>query len=209
MDPKAPITGKSRARPISTDLVLDVCAAPGVKTIHLAQLMNNKGRIISVEYSKRRLESWRLLIKKMGVLNAEPVLANAAKPIELPNVMADIVILDPPCTGTGTFNEFPSGKWRINRKSIQKMASLQRKLISNVAVQVVKGGSLIYSTCSVTYDENEAVIIDFLDKNHSFKLKKTGPCIGEPGLGLVGAQRFYPYLHRCKVFFAVRLEKIN
>jgi 16S rRNA (cytosine967-C5)-methyltransferase len=206
---KASIIVGEIAAPKSTDLVLDICAAPGVKTTHLAQLMNNKGRIISVDYSKRRLESWKKMIKKMGVLNAKPVLADATKPGGLPNEMADIVLLDPPCTGTGTFNESPSGKWRINRNSIQQMANLQKKLIDNASVQVVKGGSLIYSTCSVTYDENEAIIIDFLEKNPSFTLKRASPCIGEPGLGLSYAQRFYPYIHGCQGFFVVRLEKNN
>jgi 16S rRNA (cytosine967-C5)-methyltransferase len=206
---KASIMVGEIASPKSTDLVLDICAAPGVKTTHLAQLMNNRGRIISVDYSKRRLESWKTLTEKMGVLNAEPVLADATNPRELPNEMADIVILDPPCTSTGTFNESPSGKWRISKNSIYQMANLQKKLIANAASHVVNGGSLIYSTCSVTYDENEGVIIDFLNKNPTFKLTRARPRLGEPGLGISDAQRFYPYLHESKGFFVVRLEKSN
>jgi 16S rRNA (cytosine967-C5)-methyltransferase len=204
---KASILVGEVASPKSTDLVLDICAAPGIKTTHLAQLMDNKGKIISVDYNERRLDSWRMLVKKMGVLNAEPVLADATKPGELPNEMADLVLLDPPCTGTGTFNESPSGKWRINRNSIQQMASIQRRLIANAAGHVVDGGALIYSTCSVTFDENEAVIIDFLKKNPSFRVKKAIPYLGEPGLELSDAQRLYPYLHGCQGFFMVKLEK--
>jgi 16S rRNA (cytosine967-C5)-methyltransferase len=195
------------ASPKSTDLVLDVCAAPGVKTSHLAQLMGNRGRIISVDYDKRRLDSWRRLIEKMGVSNAEPVIADATKPGELPNEMADIVLIDPPCTGTGTFNSNPSGKWRINKNSIQKMASIQRRIVDNSAEHVLDDGALIYSTCSVTYEENEAVIIDFLEKHPSFVLSETVPRIGEPGLGLMEAQRLYPYLHGCQGFFIAKLVK--
>jgi 16S rRNA (cytosine967-C5)-methyltransferase len=87
---KASVLVSEVASPKSTDLVLDICAAPGVKTSHLAQLMGNRGRIISVDYDERRLDSWRRLIKKMGVLNAEPVLADATKPDELPNEMAEV-----------------------------------------------------------------------------------------------------------------------
>jgi 16S rRNA (cytosine967-C5)-methyltransferase len=197
------------ASPKSTDLVLDICAAPGVKTSHLAQLMGNKGRIISVDYDKRRLDSWRRLIEKMGVSNAEPILADATKPGELPNEMADIVVIDPPCTGTGTFNDSPSGKWRINKNSIQHMANIQRRLIANAADHVLDDGTLIYSTCSVTYEENEEVIIDFLEKYPSFALIEARPRIGEHGLFLKEAQRLYPYLHGCQGFFIAKLVKSN
>ncbi len=207
---KASVLVGEVASPKSTDLVLDICAAPGVKTSHLAQLMGNKGKIISVDYDERRLDSWRRLIEKMGVSNAKPVLADATKPFELPSEIADVVLLDPPCTGTGTFNESPSGKWRINKNSIQQMASLQRRLIANAAVHVVDGGTLIYSTCSVTFEENEAVIIDFLEKHRSFILKEAIPRIGEPGLkDLKEVQRLYPFLHECQGFFIAKLVKIN
>jgi 16S rRNA (cytosine967-C5)-methyltransferase len=207
---KASVLVGEVASPKSTDLVLDICAAPGVKTSHLSQLMGNRGRIISIDYDEKRLNSWRRLIAKMGVSNAEPVLADAINPGELPNEIADVVVLDPPCTGTGTFNESPSGKWRINKNSIQRMASLQRRLVANAAVHVADGGALIYSTCSVTFEENEAVISDFLEKHPSFILKEAIPRIGEPGLkGLREAQRLYPYLHGCQGFFIAKLEKSN
>jgi 16S rRNA (cytosine967-C5)-methyltransferase len=207
---KASVLVGEVASPKSTDLVLDICAAPGVKTSHLAQLMCNRGRIISVDYDERRLNSWRRLVKMMGVSNAEPVLADAKKLGELPNEIADIVVLDPPCTGTGTFNESTSGKWRINKNSIQRMARLQRRLIANAAVHVDDGGALIYSTCSITFEENEAVILDFLDKHTSFVLKEATLRIGEPGLeDLREVQRLYPYLHGCQGFFIAKLVKSN
>jgi 16S rRNA (cytosine967-C5)-methyltransferase len=204
---KASVLVGEVASPKSTDLVLDVCAAPGVKTSHLAQLMGNGGRIISVDYDERRLDSWRRLTEKMGVSNAIPVLADATKPGELSDEMADVVVLDPPCTGTGTFNESPSGKWRINKNSIRRMAGLQSRLLANAAVHVVEGGALIYSTCSVTFEENEAVISGFLDKHPSFVLEEAVPRIGEPGLGLTEAQRLYPYSHGCQGFFIAKLVK--
>lgn len=205
---KASVLVGEVASPKPTDLVLDVCAAPGVKTSHMAQLMGNRGRIISVDYDERRLDSWRRLTEKMGVTNAEPVLADAAKPGELPDETADIVLLDPPCTGTGTFNESPSGKWRINRNSIRRMAHLQSRLLANSAAHVAEGGALIYSTCSVTVEENEAVITEFLDSHPSFALEEATPRIGEPGLErLTEAQRLYPRPHGCQGFFVAKLVK--
>lgn len=207
---KASVLVGEIASPKPTDVVFDICAAPGVKTSHLAQLMGNRGRIISVDYDERRLNSWRSLIDTMGVSNAEAVLADAAKPGELPDETADVVLLDPPCTGTGTFNESPSGKWRINKNSIQQMAHLQRKLINNAAIHVVEGGVLIYSTCSITWEENEGVILDFLERHPSFAPVKACPRIGEPGLeGLIEAQRLYPYLHECQGFFIAKLVRNN
>ena len=205
---KASVLVGEVASPKPTDLVLDVCAAPGVKTSHLAQLMGNRGRIVSVDYDERRLGSWRRLTDKMGVQNAEPVLADATKPGELPTETADIVVLDPPCTGTGTFNESPSGKWRINRNSIRRMADLQSRLLANSAAHVAGGGALIYSTCSVTVEENEAVITEFLDRHPSFSLEEATPRIGEPGLKrLTEAQRLYPLLHGCQGFFVAKIVK--
>jgi len=205
---KASVLVGEVASPKPTDLVLDVCAAPGVKTSHLAQLMGNRGRIVSVDYDERRLGSWRRLTDKMGVQNAEPVLADATKPGELPTETADIVVLDPPCTGTGTFNESPSGKWRINRNSIRRMAHLQSRLLANSAAHVAGGGALIYSTCSVTVEENEAVITEFLDRHPSFSLEEATPRIGEPGLKrLTEAQRLYPLLHGCQGFFVAKIVK--
>jgi 16S rRNA (cytosine967-C5)-methyltransferase len=205
---KASVLVGEVASPKPTDLVLDVCAAPGVKTSHLAQLMGNRGRIVSVDYDERRLDSWRRLTEKMGVSNAESVLADATKPGELPTETADIVVLDPPCTGTGTFNESPSGKWRINRNSIRRMADLQSRLLANSAANVAEGGALIYSTCSVTVEENEAVITEFLDRHPSFALEEAAPRIGEPGLErLTKAQRLYPSLHGCQGFFVAKIVK--
>jgi 16S rRNA C967 or C1407 C5-methylase (RsmB/RsmF family) len=88
------------------------------------------------------------------------------------------------------------------------MASLQRRLITNAARNVKDGGVLIYSTCSITFEENEGVILDFLEKNPFFSVKEATPRIGMPGLAdLMETQRLYPYLHGCQGFFIAKLEK--
>jgi 16S rRNA (cytosine967-C5)-methyltransferase len=205
---KASILAGEVASPKPQDVVLDICAAPGVKTSHLAQLMGNQGRIISVDYDERRLISWKRLIDKLGVTNAEPILGDATKLEDLPKEKADLVMLDPPCSGTGTFNDAPSGKWRITRRSINRMAGLQRRLIENAALHVKEGGSLVYCTCSVTVEENEGVIKGFLECNPAFRLIEAEPRIGAQGLlGLAAAQRLYPYMHECEGFFVAKLVK--
>lgn len=187
--------------------VLDVCAAPGAKTTHLAQLMQNVGRIYSLDYSKRRMSIWRKEVSRMGVKIAQPIIADARW--QLPTTAeSDLVILDPPCTGTGTFRKVPSSKWRLSPDSIERMTSIQRLILDNCAMKVKDGGALVYSTCSLTVEENEMQIERFLKRNSDFSLMESSPTLGLPGLrGLDKCQRLYPHLHDCNGFFIARLRK--
>jgi 16S rRNA (cytosine967-C5)-methyltransferase len=187
--------------------VLDVCAAPGAKTTYLAQLMQNRGVICSIDYSARRMKVWKEEVSRMGVKMAEPVIADARS--SLPFVAeANIVVLDPPCTGTGAFGRLPSTKWRITPRSIERMAGVQWQMINNCAEKVESGGVLTYSTCSVTVEENEMIIERFLKWHPEFSLAEIDPKIGLPGLrGLEKCQRLYPHIHQCNGFFIAKLQK--
>jgi 16S rRNA (cytosine967-C5)-methyltransferase len=205
---KASILVGEVAAPKPRDTVLDICAAPGVKTSHLAQLMGNQGKIISVDSDARRLSSWRRLIERMGVTNAESMLVDVSQPDAFTVGEADLVLLDPPCSGTGTFNTAPSGKWRITESSIKRAARLQMRLVENAAPHVKEGGNLVYSTCSLTVEENEGLIRSFLESHPEFKLTEAKPRIGAQGLlGLNEAQRLYPHIQECEGFFIARLSK--
>ncbi|TRO53350.1 NOL1/NOP2/sun family putative RNA methylase [Candidatus Bathyarchaeota archaeon] len=187
--------------------VLDICAAPGAKTTYLAQLMQNQGNIYSVDYSVRRIHAWRNEAARMGVKNAKLVLADAC--VSLPFVLeADLVVLDPPCTSTGVFAKQPATKWRLNPKSIEKMTDIQWRMINNCAEQVKAEGSLTYSTCSITVEENEMIIERFLKQHPEFSLIDIKPNIGLPGLkGLEKCRRFYPHIHESNGFFIAKLMK--
>ena len=161
--------------------VLDICAAPGAKTTYLAQLMQNQGIIGSLDFSRRRMNSWRTEVRHMGVTIADPVIADATAPLPF-NVKADVVILDPPCTSTGVFAKLPAAKWRLTLHSIEKMAELQWGMIQRCADNVADGGTLTYSTCSITIEENENIIERFLKTHPEFALADINPKIGEPGL---------------------------
>ncbi len=208
MQDKASILMGEIANPRPGDTVLDVCAAPGVKTSHLAQQMENNGRIVSVDFDKRRLRSWERLMNRLGVENAEPVLADASKPGSIPMIEADLVVVDPPCTGTGLFHRNPSGKWRLTSHSIDNMSRLQTRILLNSAKYLRDGGALVYSTCSVTVEENEGVIQSLLEKYPEFRLVESTPRLGDPGLREMSlAQRLYPYKHACNGFFIAKLVK--
>jgi 16S rRNA (cytosine967-C5)-methyltransferase len=187
--------------------VLDVCAAPGAKTTYLAQLMQNRGSICSVDYSMRRMQVWRREVSRMGVKIAEPVIADAC--VSLPFALeADIVVLDPPCTSTGVFAKQPSAKWRLTLRSVEKMADIQWRMINNCAERVKAGGVLTYSTCSITIEENEIIIERFLKQHPEFSLAEINPKMGLPGLrGLDKCQRLYPHIHESNGFFIAKLLK--
>jgi NOL1/NOP2/sun family putative RNA methylase len=202
---KASCLAAEIANPQAGATVLDVCAAPGAKTTHLAQLMENQGAIYSVDYSKRRMIVWKGETKRMGIKIAAPVVANARKPLSI-NVSADLVILDPPCTSTGTFSKTPSAKWRLTKRSILGMAKVQWEMLDQCAEYTKEGGFLVYSTCSITVEENEMLIERFLKWHPEFKLVETLPKIGSPGLrGRNKCQRLYPHLHECNGFFIAKL----
>ena len=187
--------------------VLDVCAAPGAKTTYIGQLMQNRGSIFSVDYSMRRMQTWKREVLRMGVQTAAPVIADAC--ISLPFALeADVVVLDPPCTSTGVFAKQPSAKWRLTPRSIEKMAEIQWRMINNCAEHVKAGGVLTYSTCSVTVEENEMIIERFLKQHPEFALAEINPKPGVPGLrGLDKCQRLYPHIHESNGFFIAKLLK--
>jgi 16S rRNA (cytosine967-C5)-methyltransferase len=187
--------------------VFDVCAAPGAKTTYLAQLMRNKGRIISFDCSRRRMITWKNEIDKTGVKIANAVIADARD--GLPSAeKADLLVLDPPCTGTGTFGKTPSAKWRLLPSSAEKMAEIQWQMLNNCSEYVRRGGTIIYATCSITVQENEMLVERFLKWHPEFSLTEIKPRIGLPGLrGLEKCQRLYPHLHRCNGFFIAKMLK--
>jgi 16S rRNA (cytosine967-C5)-methyltransferase len=204
---KASCFAAEAADPQPSMTVLDICAAPGAKTTYLAQLMQNQGVIYSLDYSKRRMHVWRQEVGRMWVNIAEPVIGDARSPLPF-NVDADVVILDPPCTSTGVFAKLPAAKWRLTPKSIEKMAEIQWMMINNCANKVKAGGNLVYSTCTVTVEENEMIIERFLEKQPEFKLVDIKPKMGLPGLrGLDKCQRLYPHVHHSNGFFIAKLHK--
>ena len=202
---KASCFAAEAANPQSGMAVLDVCAAPGAKTTYLAQLMQNKGTIHSLDYSRRRMSTWKAEITHMGVEIAESTIADTRKRLPLA-VEADIVVLDPPCTSTGTFAKLPSSKWRLTRHSIDRMAEIQWQMLKNCAENVKPEGTLIYSTCSITVEENEMLIERFLKWHSEFSSVDITPKIGLQSLrGLDKCRRLYPHIHQCNGFFIAKL----
>ena len=197
------------AKPQPEWRVLDVCAAPGGKTTHLAQLMEDRGQIISIDLSERRLEVLRREVLRVGSTIVDPLLADAIRPLPVRGEF-DLVILDPPCSSTGTFWKTPSAKWRIDSRSFTRYGKLQGRMIDSCSESVRVGGFLVYSTCSISLEENEMVIEKFLENHPDFQLVPTESLIGRSGFkGQVNCQRLYPHINRTNGFFLAKMKRLS
>lgn len=196
------------ADPKPGEKVLDLCAAPGAKTSALAQSMKNRGKVVSVDYSSRRMEAWKREIRRLGVKIAEPVITDVAR-IGLHGNF-DLVVIDPPCTGTGVFDRNPRMKWHLSPQSVDHYSILQQRFLESALSQVGEEGRILYSTCSLTIEENEQVVSTFLKSHQEFETRPILEQYGSPGLkGLVDCRRFYPHRDRTAGYFIARIERTN
>lgn len=146
--------------------VLDLCAAPGNKTTHLAALMEGGGEVVAVEANPRRARALRETAARMRAANVTVVHGDAREP--LGGEPFDRVLVDPPCSGLGTLQARADLRWRIRPESIAKLASDQFRILDCAAGALRPGGVLVYSTCTVSPTENERLIADFLDSHPDF-----------------------------------------
>jgi 16S rRNA (cytosine967-C5)-methyltransferase len=148
--------------------VLDLCAAPGAKTTHLAALMRDEGEIVAVEADPRRAEAVRENAARLGVASVRVVVGNASEPAFGEGY--DRVLVDPPCSDLGTLQSRPDARWRKSAEQVEELRVLQRRILGAAAAAVRPGGRLLYSTCTISAIENELQVQDFLDSNANFRV---------------------------------------
>jgi 16S rRNA (cytosine967-C5)-methyltransferase len=147
--------------------VLDACAAPGGKSLLLADVLGPASRVVAAEASPRRLRTLASLARLWG---AERVLAVAADARQPPfRSSFDTILLDAPCTGLGTLARHPDIRWRLRPRDVARHASRQLEIATALAPLVKPGGRLVYSTCSIEDEENEGVLSPFLDAHPEFR----------------------------------------
>ena len=194
------------------ELVLDLCAAPGGKTTHLAQIMNNEGRIIAIDVRLKNL----LLVQenqvRLGITIIKPLLADGAKPLPLEKKLRfDKVLLDVPCSGLGILRRHPDGKWRKSLKTLNQLKRTQQKILRNASGYVKPGGVLVYSTCTLNAEENEKVIEDFLaGPGKKFKIENPLSLLPSQCKGLITSEGFFqsfPHRDGMDGFFGARLRR--
>lgn len=195
--------------PIAGDFVLDACSAPGGKATHMAQLMENKGKIIACDVHEHKLKLIDDSAERLGINIIESKLTDASKPNTDYEGAFDKVLLDAPCTGLGIIRRKPDIKWSRKAKDIEDIVSLQRRLIRNVSKWVKPGGVLVYSTCTVLPEENEDIINNFLMESEDFEaddIKKFMPA--ELATRAKGCMlQLYPNIDGTDGFFISRIRR--
>jgi len=199
------------------ETVIDMCAAPGSKSTQIAQLMENKGKLILIDKNINRIPALNINLSRLGVYNSIVINQDA---IDLPkmNIKVDKVLLDAPCTGEGLIRRDPKRKTSRTLVDIMKLSKIQSKLLISGLDSLKKGGRLVYSTCSIAPEENEMVLNDVLNQYAGVKILQIKDQIGVPGLekfekhnfhpDIKYSQRLYPHIHDSEGFFYCLLERI-
>ena len=156
--------------PLPGQTVIDACAGAGGKSLHLAALMKNKGKIISLDVEDWKLEELKKRAKRANVQNIETQKIELPKTLETLHQRADKVLMDVPCSGTGVFRRNPDAKWKLSNEGIEKTRGIQKEIISTYHNMLKPGGELIYSTCSILPSENQKIVQEFLVQNSAFEL---------------------------------------
>jgi len=154
--------------PREGEVVLDCCAAPGGKTTHMAQLMQDKGRIIAVDIHPDRLKLVKKNAKRLGIGNVETKQGDATKLDCLLTEQVDKILVDAPCSGLGVLTRRPDARWRKSLAGIEELSILQSSLLSSAAPLVKRGGVLVYSVCTITHQEGKEVVEGFLQSHSDF-----------------------------------------
>ena len=203
---EAPALASLLLSPRPGETVVDLAAAPGGKTAHMAELMDNEGKIYAFDIDKARVKRMNEVMKRTGVEIAETIRADGRKAVEiLGEGIADRVMLDAPCTSDGTIAKNPELRWRLREKNVSKVVALQKELIESAWKLLKPGGRLLYSTCSMLPEENEGVVKWFLEGHGDAKLiPLNGPY--SPGF-LPGTMRAWPHRHGTIGFFYALMEK--
>ncbi|HJX91584.1 MAG TPA: 16S rRNA (cytosine(967)-C(5))-methyltransferase RsmB [Pyrinomonadaceae bacterium] len=186
------------------DYILDLCAAPGGKTSLIADRVPNV-RLVASDLSERRLAIVSKTIAVQDLKQVSLTVVDASQPLPFRAESFDRILVDAPCSGTGTLARNPEIRWRIAPEDIHRLATQQLEILSNASKVVKQGGRLIYSTCSVEREENEDVVAKFLRGNNHFRqvpLKSRSGLMTEGG-----ALRTWPQHQRTDGFFVTALLK--
>ncbi len=151
--------------------VVDACAGGGGKTLHLAALLQNKGRIIAMDTEGWKLEELKKRARRAGASNIETRVIESSKTIKRQESSADRLLLDVPCSGLGVLKRNPDAKWKLSLESIENVKLTQLKIINDYSVIVKPGGMMVYATCSLLPSENERQVEKFIaEKGDKFEL---------------------------------------
>jgi 16S rRNA (cytosine967-C5)-methyltransferase len=203
------VTGILEPRPRQT--VLDACAGFGGKTGHMAQMMQNKGRIVAMDDQKGKLDKLSEDMDRQFISIVKPYVHDLNNPLRgKPYSAYDRVFLDAPCSGIGVLRRNPDAKWRIKPESLAFFGKRQNTFLDNLAPAVKPGGILVYAVCSFEPEETDCVVASFLDSHPEFNLSPPPQSLVDLNPSLFSSRGFFrsfPHRHNMDGFFAARFIK--
>jgi 16S rRNA (cytosine967-C5)-methyltransferase len=210
MDEGSQLVAEATAPP-PRSRVVDACAGAGGKTLALAALLDNAGRILAMDNNGKKLEELRRRARRAGLSN---IAAREVKGVELPGEAKleswDRVLVDAPCSGLGTLRRNPEARWRLGPKTVDGYPPDQLALLVTYAPLVAKGGRLVYATCSVLREENDGVVERFLRERPDFVVMPLKEIWGKQRAAQVGDGTFLrllPHVHDTDGFFTAVLRR--
>ncbi|MBX3165183.1 MAG: class I SAM-dependent methyltransferase [Bacteroidetes bacterium] len=157
--------------PSANDVVIDACAGAGGKTLHLAALMKNKGKMVSMDVEAWKLDELKKRAKRAGAFNIETRVIEETTVKSFYN-KADKLLLDVPCSGLGVIKRNPDAKWKLSLEVIERTKHIQQSILSDYSTMLKVDGNMVYSTCSILPSENQEQVNTFLSSHKNFELLK-------------------------------------
>jgi 16S rRNA (cytosine967-C5)-methyltransferase len=204
-------------QPKRGEMVVDFCAGAGGKTLALGALMRSSGRLYAFDINEKRLTSMGPRLKRSGLSNVHPVAIRNESDVRVKRLAGkcDRVLVDAPCSGSGTLRRNPDLKWRFSEAELARVNEVQHAVLRAAARLVKPGGRLVYSTCSLLERENQDVIEAFLAQHPGFHVVPAATVLRAQKIEVDHMARFAPYfvmlphLHATDGFFAAVLERVR
>ncbi len=195
--------------PQAGEMILDACSSPGGKAIHMAERMGGNGKVIAWDIHDHRLDLIKLNAERMKAEIIEPMLMDAGVIHTQFKDKFDRVLVDAPCSGLGTIHKKPDIKLNITQNGLEELPALQSKILDACSEYVNPGGVLVYSTCTLNPDENQNVVLDFLEKHPEFILDDPDPYVPDSLKSAIkdGMIQLIPSLHQMDGFFISRMRR--
>jgi 16S rRNA (cytosine967-C5)-methyltransferase len=195
--------------PQPQEVVIDACAAPGGKTTHIAELMEDSGKIWACDRTPSRMRKLQENMQRLHLKSIEICIGDSRNLSQFRN-SANRVLLDAPCSGLGTLHRHADARWRQTPDSVKELSVLQKELLSHTSTFVKEGGVLVYATCTLHPAENEGVIESFLTENPEWKIETPYQDVSFHRYSTSqGWLKVLPHQHDMDGFFMVRLRKTN
>ena len=195
-------------------MVCDFCAGAGGKTLALGALMRSTGSLYAFDVNEKRLAGLAPRMRRAGLTNVHPIAIRSEQDqrVRRLNGKFDRVLVDAPCTGTGTLRRNPDLKWRLSPEELERINAIQKSVLASAAKLVKKGGRLVYATCSLLKRENQDVVEAFLAANPGWRLvpvkEQQGIHFGPGQLErFEGYMQLLPHVNNTDGFFAAVLER--